>query len=179
MKKTGKRLLSLMLVLSLLCCFVALHPAAAEENSSAGDGSAASPYQIRTFADLAAFAALVESDADAHAILMADISADGETLAAIAPEGYEGVFSGNFHQITGLTTTAASDASGTGLRRPVCPFGLRRRNQAPFALRFLHAVRLLFRRARGRVDEGAQVYNCHALAGSVWATSVSESTADS
>lgn len=167
MKKTGKRLLSLMLVLSLLCCFVALHPAAAEENTLAGDGSAASPYQIRTFADLAAFAALVESDADAHAILMADISADGETLAAIAPEGYEGVFNGNFHQITGLTTTAASDASGTAYG------GLFARLASGGVIKHLSLSASSMPSAScsgalaGRVDEGAQVYNCHALAGSV------------
>ena len=76
-------------------------------------------YQIEDYADLKAFAKIVniKSDNDAEAVLMQDIDAsegDWTPIGSFSQE-YRGTFNGNGHVITGLSTPEGYDSEYAGL----------------------------------------------------------------
>lgn len=91
-----------------------------------GDGTAANPYQIGSYADLKAFANAVNNgESAACAVLTADFAAkndpaDADNATDRVPIGneiypYTGAFDGRGHTITGLSTPAYAEERNVGL----------------------------------------------------------------
>ena len=102
-----RRMIQGLLILALLCGAVLLaHPSAAWAEMS-GDGSKDDPYQIRTAADLKAFADKVNNNGEttACAVLMGDIDLNGNEWTPIGNNydyRYTGTFDGAGYKIKGL-----------------------------------------------------------------------------
>ncbi len=91
--------------------------AAARALSFSGEGTAESPYQIATAADMQALAKQVNGGntcADKYFVLSADITLSGEwTAIGTAGAPFAGNFDGNGHKVSGLSiTNATADHQG-------------------------------------------------------------------
>ena len=103
-----KRVLSLLLAVVMLWSLLPTAVFAADDELS-GDGSSDDPYRIANAADLLAFAAKVnDGEADACAVLTADIDLTGEPWTPIGTDAasYEGTFDGCRFTVSGLSITA-------------------------------------------------------------------------
>ena len=115
--RTLHGILTLMLMLGLM-----LIPGLLPETACAAGGDlnkVDGVYQIEDYADLKAFAKIVniKSDNDAEAVLTQDIDAsegDWTPIGSFSQE-YRGTFNGNGHVITGLSTPEGYDSEYAGL----------------------------------------------------------------
>lgn len=103
-----KRVLSLLLAVVMLWSLLPTAVFAADDELS-GSGTEDDPYRIADAADLLAFAAKVnDGEADACAVLTADIDLTGEPWTPIGTgaASYEGTFDGCRFTVSGLSITA-------------------------------------------------------------------------
>ena len=111
-----RRMIQGLLILALLCGAVLLaHPSAAWAEMS-GDGSKDAPYQIRTAADLKAFADKVNNNGEttACAVLMGDVNLNGSEWTPIGNNNkpYTGTFDGNNKTISELSIDSNARYAG-------------------------------------------------------------------
>ena len=112
-----KRLLSLLLTLSMLMGMLAIAPISISAEDLLGDGTAENPYKISSAADLKTLATLSENDtfAGKYFELTADIVLTGtnnHTPIGTWGIAFGGTFDGKGHTISGLNMTAAGDGFG-------------------------------------------------------------------
>ena len=110
--KNAKRLLSVLLSLMLMLSVVAVGGMTASAELP-GDGTADNPYRISDYAELKAFASMVNGGATgANAKLTKDIVAPDKEWTPIGNnlKRYTGTFDGDGHTITGLSNAGVANA---------------------------------------------------------------------